>query len=74
MSVPMAARIIATDRRELIYLNHNGAIARTTPNGGPAHRLVGGPLTLRSLAEAVIEADFGDGRGERPTVAVEKWR
>jgi len=63
---PDGSRIIATDR-ELIYLNH-GAIVRTTPNGSPAHRLVGGPLTVRSLAEAFIKADFGDGSG-RPTVA-----
>jgi integrase len=64
---PDGGRIIATNR-ELIYLNHNGAIVRTTPNGSPAHQLVGGPLTVRSLAEAFIKADFGDGSG-RPTVA-----
>jgi integrase len=64
---PDGARIIAT-ARELIYLNHNGTIVRTTPNGSPAHQLVGGPLTVRSLAEAFIKADFGDG-SRRPTVA-----
>jgi len=64
---PDGGRIIATNR-ELIYLNHKGAIVRTTPNGSPAHHLVGGPLTVRSLAEAFIKADFGDGSG-RPTVA-----
>ncbi len=65
---PDGGRILATDR-ELFFIGHNGSITRTEPNGGPAHRLVGGPLTLRSLAEAVIDADFGEGRGERPTVA-----
>jgi hypothetical protein len=69
---PDGARIIAT-ARELIYLNHNGTIVRTTPNGSPAHQLVGGPLTVRSLAEAFIKADFGDG-SRRPTVATKKWR
>ncbi len=64
---PDGGRIIATNR-ELIYLNHDGAIVRTTPNGSAAHQLVGGPLTVRSLAEAFIKADFGDGSG-RPTVA-----
>ena len=64
---PDGGRIIATNR-ELIYLNHNGAIVRTTPNGSAAHQLVGGTLTVRSLVEAFIKADFGDGSG-RPTVA-----
>src|SRR5208282_5391650 len=66
---PDGGRILATER-ELFFIGHNGAITRTEPNGGPAHGLVGGPLTLRSLAEAVIKADFGDGSGERPAVAV----
>jgi integrase len=48
---PGGERIIATDR-ELIYLNHNGAITRTAPNGAPAYQLVGRPLTVRSLAVA----------------------
>src|SRR5579862_861478 len=56
---------IAADERELRYYNHNGALLRTVPNGGTAFQIVGGPLTVRSLAEAFIEADFGDGRGER---------
>jgi integrase len=66
---PDGQRILATDK-ELFFIGHNGSITRTTLNGGLAHQLVGGPLTLRSLAEAVIKADFGDGAGERPTVAV----
>ena len=61
-------RIFATER-ELHHLDAEGRSTSTTPNGGLAYQLVGGPLTLRSLAEAVIEADFGEGRGERPTVA-----
>jgi len=64
---PDGGEIIATDK-ELLYIGHNGAIIRTEPNGGTAFQLVGGPLTLRSVAEAFIEADFGDGRGERPKV------
>ena len=58
---PDGGRILATDC-ELFFIGHNGSITRTEPNGGPAHRLVGGPLTLRSLAEAVIDADLGEGR------------
>ncbi len=64
---PDGSEIIATDK-ELLYIGHNGAIIRTEPNGGTAFQLVGGPLTLRSVTEAFIEADFGDGRGERPKV------
>ena len=49
---PDGERIIATDR-ELLYLNHNGAITKTAPNGATAFQLVGRQkLTLRSLAEA----------------------
>jgi integrase len=49
---PDGERIIATER-ELIYLNHNGAIVRTVPNGSPAYQLVGGDkLTARSLVNA----------------------
>jgi len=52
-------RIIATDR-ELLYLSHNGAIAKTAPNGAPAFQLVGGPLTARSVVEAFLNAEaFG---------------
>jgi integrase len=55
---PDDTRIIATDR-ELIYLNHNGAIVRTAPNGGPAYSLVSARrLTLRSVVDAYLEADF----------------
>jgi integrase len=64
---PDGGEIIATDK-ELLYIGHNGAIIRTEPNGGTAFQLVGGPLTLRSVSEAFLEADFGDGRGERPKV------
>ena len=48
-------RIFATDR-ELHYLDASGAPV----HGGPAFQ-------VRSLAEAFIVADFGDGRGERRT-------
>jgi integrase len=65
---PDGVRIVATDR-ELIYLNHNGAIVRTAPNGGTAYQLVGGPLTLRSIARAYIEADIEGDIGHRPKVA-----
>jgi integrase len=34
---PDGATIIATDNKELIYLNHNGAIVRTEPNGAPQY-------------------------------------
>lgn len=37
---PDGGRIVATDR-ELIFIDHNGAIARTAANGGPASYLVG---------------------------------
>lgn len=56
---------IAADERELRYYNHNGALLRTVPNGGPAFGIVGGPVTVPALAGAVIEADFGAGRAER---------
>ena len=42
-------RIIATDR-ELIYLNHNGGITRTAPNGATAFRLVGRKMTFSVLS------------------------
>lgn len=61
-------RIIATDR-ELIHINHNGAIIKTVPNGGPAYQLVGGPLTVRSLAEAYLDADFEGDPGRRTKVS-----
>jgi integrase len=57
---PDGGEIIATDK-ELFYIGHNGAITRTEPNGAPAFKLVGGPLTVRSLAEAFINTDaFGE--------------
>jgi integrase len=64
---PASGKIVATDK-ELIHIGHNGSIQRIEPNGSPAFQLVGAPLTVRSLAEAFIEADFGTGRGERRTV------
>jgi integrase len=63
---------IAATERELTHYNQNGAFLRTEPNGGPAHQLVGDPLTVRSLAEAFIDADFGTGRGERRAKATAK--
>jgi integrase len=61
---------IAATERELAFYNHNGALLRTEPNGGPAHQIVGGPLSVDSLAEAYLGTDFGDGRGARRSVAV----
>jgi integrase len=62
---PDDGRIAATER-ELTYYNNNGAFLRTEPNGALAFQLVSrSPLTVHSLAEAFIEADFGTGRGER---------
>ena len=49
---PDGDRVIAADR-ELIHLDSEGRIIRRSPNGGPAHQLVGRQkLTVRSLAEA----------------------
>ena len=63
-------KILATEK-ELFYIGHNGAITRTEPNGGPLHRIVSdGPLSMRSLAEAYLNADFGSGPARRPTMAV----
>jgi len=60
---------IAATERELTHYDSAGGLVRTEPNGAPAFQLVGAAsLTLRSLAEAFIKADFGDGSGERPTV------
>jgi integrase len=64
---PDGGRIIATER-ELFHLNAEGRITAKTQNGGLAYQLVGGPLTVRSLAEAYLGADFGDGPAKRPTV------
>ena len=51
MSGPKGQRIIAMDR-ELLYLNAEGQITDKAPNGALAFQLIGGPLTVRSLAEA----------------------
>ena len=65
---PDGGEIIATDK-ELLYIGHNGSITRTEPNGGPAYQLVAGDkLAVRSLAQAYLNADFGDGPAERPTM------
>ena len=65
---PDGGHVAATDR-ELTYYDHNGAFLRTEANGGLAFQIAGhAPLTVRSLANAFIEADFGTGRGERPKV------
>ena len=66
---PDGRRIFATER-ELHHLDAEGRTTLTTQNGGPSHALVGGRLTLRSFVEAVLEADFGQGRGERTTAVV----
>jgi integrase len=54
---PEGQRIIAMDR-ELLYLDTEGRITGKATNGGPAFQLIGGPLSVRSLAEAFT--------GERP--------
>jgi integrase len=64
---PDGGEILATDK-ELFYVGQNGAIIRTEPNGGPSYQLVGGPLTARSVIDAYLQADFGDGPGERRAV------
>jgi integrase len=48
---PNGERIIATER-ELLHLDAEGRITGKTENGGVAHQLVGGGLTVRSLVEA----------------------
>jgi len=58
---PEGQRIIAMDR-ELLYLDAEGRITGKAANGAPAFQLTGGPLTLRSLAEAFT--------GERPAPPV----
>ena len=56
---PNGERIAATER-ELSFYDATGKLLRAEPNGGPSFQLVGGPLTTRSLAEAFLNADFGD--------------
>ena len=66
---PDGGLIVATER-ELTFYDAAGKLLRTEPNGAPAHQLVGGPLNLRPLANAYLEADneaFGN-RGWRPAV------
>ena len=67
-AAPDGAKIVATDK-ELIHIGHNGSILKIEPNGLPAFQLVGAPLNIRTLTEAFITADFGDGPGERRGVA-----
>ena len=59
---------IAATERELNYYDSTGAIVRTEPNRVQSFQLVGGPLTLRSVAEAFLEADFEGDPGHRPKV------
>ena len=59
---------IAATERELTYYDSTGAIVRTEPNRVQSFQLVGGPLTLRSVAEAFLEADFEGDPGHRPKV------
>jgi integrase len=70
---PKGERIFATDR-ELFFLDQNGVTIEKRDNGGPALRLVGGPLTVRNLAEAYLNCDdesLGGPSGySRPKVAV----
>jgi integrase len=53
---PDGGEIIATEK-ELLYIGQNGAITKTEPNGNFTYALVGGPMTVRSLARAFLEAD-----------------
>jgi integrase len=65
-TTPDGGRILATDK-ELFHIGHNGSIIRTEANGGLAFQLVARQrLSLRGIAEAYLEADFGDGPAERP--------
>jgi integrase len=57
---------IAATERELTHYDSAGAIVRTEPNSVQSVQLVGSPLTLRSVAEAFVKADFGDGRRRLP--------
>ncbi|HEX4042110.1 MAG TPA: tyrosine-type recombinase/integrase [Xanthobacteraceae bacterium] len=66
-TAPDGGKILSTDK-ELFHIGHNGVITRTEPNGGPAYQLVGRPLTGRSIVDAYLQADFGDGSDKRPTV------
>jgi integrase len=59
---------IAATERELTYYDSTGTIVRTEPNRVQSVQLVGGPLTLRSVAEAYLEADFEGDPGHRPKV------
>ena len=46
----------------------DGGILKTEPNGGVAYGLVGGPLSVHSIAKAFLEADFEHDPGQRPKV------
>jgi integrase len=70
-AAPDGGKIVATEK-ELIHIGHNGAVTLIEPNGGTAFQLVGGPLSLRSLAEATLNADFGSGPAERRPAAPTK--
>jgi integrase len=52
---PDGGSIVATDT-QLIYLNHNGDVIKTTANGRTAYQLTGGPLTVQSLTAAAQAA------------------
>jgi integrase len=65
-------RIIATDK-DLLYLDASGAITKTEPNGDFWYQLAGADrLTVRSLAEAYLQADFGDGPLRRQAAPAKK--
>ena len=54
---PDGGRIAATER-ELSHYDASGKLLRTELNGGPVMQLVGGPLTLRSVVDAHLTADY----------------
>jgi integrase len=61
---PDGGRIIATDR-ELIFIDHNGAITRTAANGEPAPHLVG----LERRLGLTVPVPFEVTEAGRPTLA-----
>jgi integrase len=65
---PDGGRIAATVT-ELSHYDAGGKLLRTEPNGGPTVQLVGNPLTVRTIAEAFLNADLsalGDGFDAAP--------
>jgi hypothetical protein len=66
-AAPDGGRLIATDK-ELIHLNHNGAVIKIEPNGGPARMIVGRYATQSAAVEAARHANWNVTEAARPTV------